>query len=160
MNREILIRKFDKPTDIYICGCDFRDEAASFAITDDEANISITDGYKTNRIDTFGFVTILTAQELIDLASKMDDPFGQIQFIEDYVGDIKLVIPPYCDFDFIEDFDISEYYMYQVTESESGNYDSNDVVLQVDKHPWSSYLYNEPFEAKIIQNLLYKYEDS
>jgi len=159
MNKEILIRRFDQPTDIYICGCDFRDETQTFAITDDEAPLNISDGLNNNVIDTSGFVFILTVAELKELAPKMDDPFGTIQFVENYKGDIKLVIPEDCDFEFEPDFDPLEYFMYQVTESDSGEWDSNEIYLRLDPHPYNSYLrYNQPFEAKIIQNLLYKHE--
>jgi hypothetical protein len=148
-DKEIIIREFLTPTDIYICGCDFRDITESFAITDDEATLRIRQGEDTRRIDTSGYVFIFTAEELLAVKDTMDD-FGEIFYIENYEGKLILTADVEAGDWRFTDFKATTY-IHDCIETDLDVY--YDVVLNLEDS-WRGYIHGSIIKATAIQNLI------
>lgn len=96
----VILRTFDKPTNIHIIGNDFENLPETFGITDDYASFILKLNDHIEYCDTCGFVFIMTDEEFKQYESIMQDEDQCHIYIENYIGDIGLKLINEFDYKF------------------------------------------------------------
>lgn len=87
----MILRTFDEPTDVIICGIDFTHKPETFSLTDDYSMVAVANKDKIKFLDTCGFVYVLTREEANDIKDALDEDDGQEWILlKDYVGSIGI----------------------------------------------------------------------
>lgn len=113
----MILRTFNKPTNVFISGIDFINKPETFSITDDYCTFDVLlNNISGFLIDTCGFVFILSEEEFLEIKDSLDldDSSDNCLRITNFVGTIDLyMVSPSGEKWLPASIDFSEYLEYQ-----------------------------------------------